>query len=132
MNVVKKAGWQIELEIGPDWLENKQGKRPTGFWQELLISRWRFNLPSEAQQRLNNPQTQNRINRQIKNQRQLRSPSGEIIRKARKAKGWSRAFFASTMGKSISWVDAVETNHRQVSAKDLPMLIERLGLNSKD
>ncbi len=132
MNVVKKAGWQIELEIGPDWLENKQGKRPTGFWQELLISRWRFNLPSEAQQRLNYPQSQNRINRQTKNQCQLRSPSGEMIRKARKAKGWSRAFFASTMGKSISWVDAVETNHRQVSAKDLPMLIERLGLNSKD
>ncbi|MBD2410305.1 hypothetical protein FACHB389_30450 [Nostoc calcicola FACHB-389] len=132
MNVVKKAGWQIELEIGPDWLENKQGKRPAGFWQELLISRWRFNLPLEAQQRLNNPQSQNRITRQTKNLRQLRSPSGEIIRKARKAKGWSRAFFASTMGKSISWVDAVETNHRQVSAKDLPMLIERLDLHPMD
>jgi transcriptional regulator with XRE-family HTH domain len=57
-------------------------------------------------------------------------PSGAAIREARKAKGWSRAFFAATMGKSISWVDAIETEHRQVSQKDLPKLLEKLEMKS--
>jgi ribosome-binding protein aMBF1 (putative translation factor) len=55
--------------------------------------------------------------------------TGNVIREARKAKGWSRAFLAATMGKSISWVDAVETGHRHVSEKDLPKLINKLEIH---
>ncbi|MBD2730386.1 helix-turn-helix transcriptional regulator [Nostoc sp. FACHB-892] len=54
--------------------------------------------------------------------------SGNLIRESRKAKGWSRAFFATTMEKSVSWVDAVETGTRQVSQKDLPKLLNTLEL----
>ncbi|WP_347242294.1 helix-turn-helix domain-containing protein [Nostoc sp. FACHB-892] len=50
------------------------------------------------------------------------------MRESRKAKGWSRAFFATTMEKSVSWVDAVETGTRQVSQKDLPKLLNTLEL----
>ncbi|MCC5661596.1 helix-turn-helix transcriptional regulator [Nostoc sp. XA010] len=50
------------------------------------------------------------------------------MREARKAKGWSRAFFATTMGKSVSWVDAVETCISKVSQKDLPKLLNTLEL----
>jgi len=92
---------------------------------ELLNARWRFNLPTEALDSLTLPANKTTaINIQKKYPQIL---SGTVIREARKAKGWSRAFFAATMGKSISWVDAVETGHR-VSQKDLPKLINKLEL----
>ncbi len=128
MKVVKEAGWQIELETGPAWLADNNGtKRPIGFWSELLNARWRFNIPTEALDSLTLPESKTTaINIQKKYQTQILS--GTVIREARKAKGWSRAFFAATMGKSISWVDAVETGHRNVSQKDLPKLINKLEL----
>lgn len=128
LKVVKEAGWQIELETGPAWLTGNNGtKRPIGFWSELLNARWRFNLPTEALDSLTLPESKTTaINIQKKYQTQILS--GTVIREARKAKGWSRAFFAATMGKSISWVDAVETGHRNVSQKDLPKLINKLEL----
>jgi len=42
------------------------------------------------------------------------------------------AFLAATMGKSISWVDAVETGHRNVSANDLPQLVNKLEIDNSD
>ena len=130
LKVVKEAGWQVELETGPDWLKDNNGtKRPIGFWTELLNARWRFTLPTEALGSLTLPESQPKaINIQKKN-RPLQPPAGTVIREARKAKGWSKAFFAATMGKSISWVDAVETGHRNVSEKDLPKLVNKLELD---
>ncbi|MBV9389364.1 MAG: helix-turn-helix transcriptional regulator [Chroococcidiopsidaceae cyanobacterium CP_BM_ER_R8_30] len=133
LKVIKEAGWQLELETGPDWLKGNNGtKRPIGFWSELLNARWRFHLPSEAQKHLTKPLSQPRAINFPKKQHQNQSPPGTVIREARKAKGWSRAFFAATMGKSISWVDAVETGHRQVSQKDLPKLVKKLELDKID
>ena len=130
MKVVKEAGWQIELETGPDWLRSNNGtKRPIGFWNQLLNAKWRFNLPSEALVSLTLPQQPRAIPSSQKSNTQNQPPTGAVIREARKAKGWSRAFFAATMGKSISWVDAVETGHRNVSEKDLPKLINKLELH---
>lgn len=130
LKVVKEAGWQVELETGPDWLKNNNGtKRPIGFWTELLNARWRFTLPTEALGSLILPESQPKAINIQKNKRHLQPPSGTVIREARKAKGWSRAFLAATMGKSISWVDAVETGHRNVSEKDLPKLLDKLELD---
>jgi DNA-binding transcriptional regulator YiaG len=128
LKVVKEAGWQLELETGPDWLTYNNGtKRPIGFWAQLLNARWRFNLPTEAEERLTLPETKTTAtNIQKKRHQPL---TGTVIREARKAKGWSRAFLAATMGKSVSWVDAVETGHRNVSEKDLPKLIDKLELH---
>lgn len=127
LKVVQEAGWQLELETGPDWLTDNNGtKRPIGFWAELLNARWRFNLPPEAAERLTLPDKTTAINIQKKRPQPL---TGTVIREARKAKGWSRAFLAATMGKSVSWVDAVETGHRHVAEKDLPRLINKLELH---
>ena len=132
LRVVKEAGWQLELETGPDWLANNNGtKRPIGFWTGLLNARWRFTLPTEAQERLTLPDQPKAINIQQKKRHPQNLP-GTVIREARKAKGWSRAFLAATMGKSISWVDAVETGHRNVSEKDLPKLVNKLELHKID
>jgi DNA-binding transcriptional regulator YiaG len=133
LKVVKEAGWQVELETGPAWLTGNNGtKRPIGFWTQLLDARWRFNLPQEAQERLTLPESKPREINIQKKQRQNQSPPGAVIREARKAKGWSRAFLAATMGKSISWVDAVETGHRKVSQEDLPKLVNKLELHKID
>ncbi|MEH2258218.1 helix-turn-helix domain-containing protein [Nostoc sp.] len=123
LKVVKEAGWQAELETGPAWLiSSDRIKRPIGYWSEILNSKWRFHLPAEVQERLTLNSNQLSVNK-------LQPLSGNLIREARKAKGWSRAFFAITMGKSISWVDAVETGTRQVSQKDLPKLLNTLELH---
>lgn len=128
LKVIQEAGWQAELETGPDWLTSHDStKRPTGYWNGLLNARWRFNLPKEALDRLNSPKSRLRaINLQ---KTSFQSPPGGVIREARIAKGWSRAFLAATMGKSVSWVVVVETGHRKVSQKDLPKLINKLGLH---
>ncbi len=131
LKVVKEAGWQVELETGPAWLsDNHRTKRPVGFWSELLSARWGFNLPREALGSL----TWGDKPRAIRSQKpcQKQPPLGTVIREARKAKGWSRAFLAATMGKSISWVDAVETGHRNVSANDLPQLVNKLEIDKSD
>ena len=121
LKVVKDAGWLADLETGPAWLTaNNSTKRPIGYWTDLLNTRWRFHLPAEVQEGLILPE--------IAKVTKIQPPTGNVIREARKAKGWSRAFFATTMGKSISWVDAVETGHRQVSQKDLPKLFNSLEL----
>lgn len=123
LKVAKEAGWYIEIETGPAWLEdNNRTKRPIGFWNELLNSRWRFYVPTEVEEYLTLPERQRKEN-------DIQPLPSNVIREARKAKGWSRAFFAVRMGKSISWVDAVETGHRQVSQKDLPKLLKELEPN---
>ncbi|MEH2160422.1 MAG: helix-turn-helix transcriptional regulator [Nostoc sp.] len=123
LKVVKEAGWQAELETGPAWLtSSKSAKRPIGYWNQILNSRWRFHLPAEVQERLTLDSNQLSANN-------IQPLSGNVIREARKAKGWSRAFFATTMRKSVSWVDAVETGTRQVSQKDLPKLLNTLELH---
>ena len=128
MKVIQEAGWQVELETGPAWLTASTGtKRPIGFWDEMLNAKWRFNPPKEVQERLSSPAQPRQINTQ-KKKCDILPPSGIAIREARKAKGWSRAFFAAIMGKSVSWVDAVETGHRKVSQKDLSKLLDTLDL----
>ena len=123
LKVVKDAGWQAELETGPAWLTSStSAKRPIGYWSEILNSKWRFHLPVEVQSRLTLDSNQLSVNN-------IQPLSGNVIREARKAKGWSRAFFATAMGKSVSWVDAVETGTRQVSQKDLPKLLNTLELD---
>ena len=123
LKVVKEAGWQAELETGPAWLTSStSAKRPIGYWSEILNSKWRFHLPAEVQSRLTMDSNQLSANH-------IQPLSGNVIREARKAKGWSRAFFATTMGKSVSWVDAVETGTRKVSQKDLPKLLNTLQLD---
>lgn len=130
LKALKEAGWQLELESGPAWLTNNDGnKRPIGFWSQILSARWRFHLPKEVQERLSLPECQQAIIKPKKKKRQHQPLPGPLIREARKAKGWSRAFFAATMGKSVSWVDAIETGHRQVSEQDLPKLINKLKLH---
>lgn len=127
LKVVKDAGWQVDLETGPDWLKDNNGtKRPIGFWSELLDAKWRF-VSIEALSSFTPKSKTTKIKNQKHNYSQL---PGHVIREARKAKGWSRAFFAATMGKSISWVDAIETDHRHVSQKDLPKLLQKLELDS--
>ncbi|MEH1939699.1 MAG: helix-turn-helix transcriptional regulator [Nostoc sp.] len=122
LKVVKEAGWQAELETGPAWLtSSKSTKRPIGYWSEILNSKWRFHLPVEVESRLMDSNQLSANN--------IQPLSGNAIREARKAKGWSRAFFATTMGKSVSWVDAVETGTRKVSQKDLPKLLNTLELH---
>ncbi|MEH2042651.1 helix-turn-helix domain-containing protein [Nostoc sp.] len=122
LKVVKETGWQAELETGPAWLTSStSAKRPIGYWNQILNSRWRFHLPAEVQERLTLDSNQLSAN--------IQPLSGNVIREGRKAKGWSRAFFATTMGKSVSWVDAVETGTRQVSQKDLPKLLNTLELH---
>ncbi|MEH2325592.1 MAG: helix-turn-helix transcriptional regulator [Nostoc sp.] len=93
-----------------------------GYWNQILNSTWRFHLPAEVQERLTVDSNQLSANN-------IQPLSGNVIREARKAKGWSRAFLATTMGKSVSWVDAVETGTRQVSQKDLPKLLNTLELH---
>ena len=127
LKAVKEAEWQVELENEPAWLKDNHTKRPIGFWDELLNTKWHFNLPTDVQQSLMQ-QSQQRV-RNIQPKSYIQPPSGNVIREARKAKGWCRADFAALMGKSVSWVDAIETGHRQVSQKDLPKLLNMLQLN---
>ncbi len=128
LKVIAAAGWQVKVETGPAWLTNNdRAKRPIGFWRQLLETVWQFDLPEAALADITKSPNQLIAVERPKQQ----SPSGAVVRKARKAKGWSRAFLAATMGKSISWVDAIETNRRQVSPKNLPKLIEKLDIRSQ-
>ena len=128
LNVVQEAGWQVEIETASAWLTVRDNtKRPIGFWDDLLNAKWRFHHPIEGCEQLI-PEIQDTANSVRKKKLHIQPPSGNVIREARKTKGWSRSYFASTMGKSISWVDAVETGHRQVSQKDLPKLLNELEL----
>ncbi|HCF26051.1 MAG TPA: XRE family transcriptional regulator [Cyanobacteria bacterium UBA11049] len=132
LNVVQEAGWQVEVETGPSWLmdiDSSGMKRPIGYWNQLLDAKWRFNLSQEVQERLTLTQSKPKAIKTEEKQSQNQFIAGSVIREARKAKGWSRAFLAATMGKSISWVDTIETGHRHVSQKDLPKLIDKLELN---
>lgn len=118
LKVIAAAGWQIRVATGPEWLTiDRNAKRPIGFWNQLLAAVWQFDLPEDAGNASEIVQLQ-------------KPPTGASIREARKAKGWSRAFFAEVMGKSVSWVDAIETEHRQVSQKDVARLIEKLDIKS--
>lgn len=127
LNVVQEAGWEVEIETASAWLTVKDNaKRPIGFWDDLLNAKWRFHHPIEGCEQLI-PQMDT-LNNIQKKKHCIQPPPGKVIREARKTKGWSRSYFASTMGKSISWVDAVETDHRQVSQKDLPKLLNELEL----
>lgn len=122
LKVVKDAGWHVEVNEGTVWLKSEHPtKRPIGYWNDLLNSTLRIQLPTDAQEYLALPE--NKIEN-VSSQ----PPTANAIREARKAKGWSRADFATKMGKSISWVDAIETGHRQVSQKDLPKIIDELEL----
>ena len=63
LKVAKKAGWHIEIETGSAWLEDdNRTKRPIGFWDGLLNSRWRFYLPTEVQEYLTLPERQRKEN----------------------------------------------------------------------
>ncbi|MGL4622202.1 helix-turn-helix domain-containing protein [Chroococcidiopsis sp.] len=127
LKVVETAGWRVEVETGPAWLTNNDGaKRPIGFWSQLLDTIWQFELPEAVLAEIT--KSPNKL-RGVEHQKQ-QPPSGAVIREARKAKGWSRAFFAATMGKSISWVDAIEIDRRQVSQKDLPKLLGKLEIGA--
>lgn len=127
LKVIETAGWQVEVETAPTWLTNSdRAKRPIGFWSQLLDAVWRFDLPAAALADITKSPNKLAVVERPKQQ----SLSGAAIRKARKAKGWSRAFFAVTMGKSISWVDAIETDRRQVSPKNLPKLLEKLDIRA--
>ncbi len=116
LKVVKDAGWKVELNQGSIWLTSgKRAKRPTGYWNELLNTELRFQLPVEVQEHLI---LVHNTEKETENKPLIRTPAGNEIREARKAKGWQRSFFAQKMGKSVSWVDAVETGHRHCSQKD--------------
>jgi hypothetical protein len=128
LKVVKDAGWQVELNEGSIWLtSSKRPKRPIGYWNELLNTELRFQLPMEVQEYLTLP-AHEYITNHIENKSFIVPPAGNVIREARKAKGWKRSFFAQKMGKSVSWVDAVETGRRNCSQKDLPKLFDELSL----
>ncbi|WP_191761150.1 helix-turn-helix domain-containing protein [Komarekiella delphini-convector] len=128
LKVVKEAGWQVDLETEAAWLISSNcTKRPIGYWNELLNTKWHFHVPAEVQECLMNSSQPSKDN--IQHNSYVQPPTGNVIREARKTKGWSRAFFASTMGKSISWVDAVETDTRKVSQKDMPKLLNILELH---
>ncbi|MBW4506256.1 MAG: helix-turn-helix transcriptional regulator [Scytonematopsis contorta HA4267-MV1] len=130
LKVVKDAGWQVQLNQSSVWLtSNNHGKRPIGYWNQLLNTKLHFQLPMEVQECLAVTGHYN-ITPLIEKNLPIQPPSGNVIREARKAKGWSRAFFAQTMGKSVSWVDAVETGHRCCSQKDLPKLFDELDISS--
>ncbi|MBE9035005.1 helix-turn-helix domain-containing protein [aff. Roholtiella sp. LEGE 12411] len=152
LKVVKEAGWEADLQTEAAWLissdvcleelrtaetaaRRQEGtgstfrydgrkcstKRPIGYWNELLNTKWHFHVPAEVEECL-------RLNSNQPSPNNIQPPTGNVIREARKTKGWSRAFFAATMGKSISWVDAVETGTRKVSQKDMPKLLNILEL----
>lgn len=128
LKVIATAGWQVKVATGPAWLTNSdRAKRPIGYWSQLLDTVWQFELPEAALADIT--KSPNKLTAVERPKQQ--SPSGAVVRKARKAKGWSRAFFAATMGKSISWVDAIETDHRQISPKNLPKLLEKLDIRSQ-
>jgi DNA-binding transcriptional regulator YiaG len=128
LKVVQDAGWQVELNENSIWLtSSKRPKRPIGYWHELMNTELHFQLPMEVQEYL--IPAHEDITNQIENKSFIEPPAGNVIREARKAKGWKRSFFAQKMGKSVSWVDAVETGHRNCSQKDLPKLLEELDLH---
>jgi DNA-binding transcriptional regulator YiaG len=127
LKVVKDAGWQVELNEGSIRLtSSKRPKRPIGYWHELMNTELRFQLPMEVQEYLI-PAHEYTTN-SIESESLIDPPVGNVIREARKAKGWKRSFFAQKMGKSVSWVDAVETGRRNCSQQDLPKLLEELDL----
>lgn len=127
LKVVKDAGWHVELNQGTVWLKSENHtKRPIGYWNDLLNTTLRIQLPTDAQEYLALSRNQHTVNN-IENLPK-QPPAANVIREARKAKGWSREVFAQRMGKSISWVDAIETGHRKVSQKDLPKIFDELKL----
>lgn len=53
--------------------------------------------------------------------------TGDSVRQTRKTKGWTQAYLASLVGKSVSWVKLIETGRRKIQDAEQTTLQQILG-----
>lgn len=61
---------------------------------------------------------------------QIRPPEldGKTVKAARQVKGWTQAYLASLVGKSVSWVKLVESDRRRIVEEDQRLLRQYLEI----
>lgn len=56
--------------------------------------------------------------------------TGDTVKQMRETKGWTQAYLASLVGKSVSWVKLIESGRRRIQDADRLTLRQVLGLTS--
>lgn len=56
--------------------------------------------------------------------------TGDTVKQTRETRGWTQAYLASLVGKSVSWVKLIETGRRKIQDADRAILRQVLGLMS--
>jgi ribosome-binding protein aMBF1 (putative translation factor) len=56
--------------------------------------------------------------------------TGDTVKQMREAKGWTQAYLASLVGKSVTWIKLIESGRRRIQDADQLTLRQVLGLTS--
>lgn len=140
-----EAGLTIEFdpttyppEIQPDWKDSGRGenKRPKGFWEKLRNSRLYIHPPKEIADGIAKLQRKRRtidVTSQPVSPKSLKTGvalSGEDIKSAREAKGWSQEELGRRVDRSKMWISLIERGKRSLKPEDAMKLKVALEANS--
>jgi DNA-binding transcriptional regulator YiaG len=120
------------MEIQPDWTEGGRGlnKRPKGFWEQLRTSKLRILPPADIADGIAKLQRKKKTSdppTSLKRSSQAPPLSGEQIKAAREAKGWSQEELGQQLSRTKMWVSLIERGKRSIKAEDAAQLQDILG-----
>lgn len=133
---LKELSWKIEFdpetyppEIQPDWTLPEEKHRlprklPTGYLNMLLEARITIAQPEPIPQLISAG-----IEKPIpKVSTQRAWLTGDQVKKAREAKGWSQRGLAAMIGKDHSWITKIEKGQRKIQPEDQEQLRKVLAI----
>ena len=122
LRILCDAGMMVEfdpitypVEIQPDWTEGGRGynKRPNGFWDQLRTSKLKILPPQDIAEGIAKLQRKKKSNDAtaqpvpLKRSKQAPPLSGEQIKAAREAKGWSQDDLGKQLSRTKMWVSLI-------------------------
>ncbi len=144
LRILCDAGMMIEfdpitypVEIQPDWTEGGRGlnKRPNGFWDQLRTSKLKILPPQDIADGIAKLQRKKKKNTEsgshpvsLKRSKQAPPLSGEQIKAAREAKGWSQEDLGKQVSRTKMWVSLIERGKRSIKPEDAAQLQDILGI----
>lgn len=133
IKLLSKWGWHIEFDplTYPEWLrpESKQ-KKPKGYLDKLLDAKLNIKPPAPIPELLASKSKPRRKSSKSKSQPKVKSTfktdlTGNQIRTARKAKGWTQNQLAGFIGVSQKLISLIERGQRSIN-KELDEKIRNL------
>ncbi len=141
LRILCDAGMIIEFdsityptEIQPDWTEGGRGfnKRPKGFWEQLRTSKLKILPPKDIAEGIAKLQRKKKSSETepipLKRSKQAPPLSGEQIKAAREAKGWSQEDLGQQLSRTKMWVSLIERGKRSIKPEDAAQLQDLLEI----